>query len=302
MNEAQTLLEIENFMLKATKRTYRWTHFKADYDELKRAAEAVYDPKCEYSPLVQAYFNLLPEHTSFENLEVFKDSRAFSYFQRELIEEHEYFLDKFSSNNRRNRNHLKEYFNELVESHRKLLLVRVDLSYSLNDQPGIKQFERDLNKLVRRIQDKDTIFKDQVGYVYRLEQGGKSRGYHCHLLVIYNGSLRVRDDYLAQSIGELWLEKITKEDGIFFNCNQASHKKYYKDLDQLGIGMIERRNLKEVENAWLAISYLADPQKDKQYLRASVQGMRQFSKGQSKPRARSGKRLILKNHRYISLT
>ena len=37
MNEAQTLLEIENFMLKATKRTYRWTHFKADYDELKRA-------------------------------------------------------------------------------------------------------------------------------------------------------------------------------------------------------------------------------------------------------------------------
>lgn len=302
MNEAQTLLEIENFMLKATKRTYRWTHFKADYDELKRAAEAVYDPKCEYSPLVQAYFKLLPEHTSFENLEVFKDSRAFRCFQNELIEEHEYFLDKFSSNNRRNRNHLKAYFNDLVESHRKLLLVRVDLSYRFNDQPSIKQFERDVNKLVRRIQDKDTIFKDQVGYVYRLEQGGKSRGYHCHLLVIYNGSLRVRDDYLAQSIGELWLEKITKEDGIFFNCNQASHKKYYKDLDQLGIGMIERRNLKEVENAWLAISYLTDPQKDKQYLRASVQGMRQFSKGQSKPRTKSGRRLILKNHRYISLT
>ena len=48
--------------------------------------------------------------------------------------------------------------------------------------------------------------------------------------------------------------------------------------------MIERRNLKEVENAWLAISYLADPEKDNQYLRASLKGMRQFSKGQSKPR------------------
>ena len=165
------------------------------------------------------------------------------------------------------------------------MLVRVDLSYRFNAQPDIKQFERDVNKLVRRIQDKDTIFRDQVGYAYRLEQGGKSKGYHCHLLVIYNGSLRIKDDYLAQAIGELWLEKITKEDGQFFNCNQVSHKKYYKDLDQLGIGMIERRNLKEVENAWLAISYLADPEKDNQYLRASVKVKRQFSKGELKPRA-----------------
>ena len=221
----------------------------------------------------------------FENLEVFKNSRAFSCFQNELIEEHESFLDKFSSNNRCNRKHLKEYFNNLVQNHRKLLLVRVDLSYRFNAQPDIKQFKRDVNKLVRRIQDKDTIFRDQVGYAYRLEQGGKSKGYHCHLLVIYNGSLRIKDDYLAQAIGELWLEKITKEDGQFFNCNQVSHKKYYKDLDQLGIGMIERRNLKEVENAWLAISYLADPEKDNQYLRASVKVKRQFSKGELKPRA-----------------
>ena len=106
-------------MLKATKRTYRWTYFKADYDELKRSAEAVYDPKCEYCPLVQAYFELLPEHASFENLEVFKNSRAFSCFQNELIEEHESFLDKFSSNNRCNRNNLKEYFNNLVSVHDK---------------------------------------------------------------------------------------------------------------------------------------------------------------------------------------
>lgn len=52
--------------------------------------------------------------------------------------------------------------------------------------------------------------KDQVGYAYRLEQGGKSKGYHCHLLVIYNGSERCRDAYLGQSIGELWQDKITQ--------------------------------------------------------------------------------------------
>ena len=290
MNEAQTLLEIENFMLKATKRTYRWIYFKADYDELKRSAEAVYDPKCEYCPLVQAYFELLPEHASFENLEVFKNSRAFSCFQNELIEEHESFLDKFSSNNRCNRKNLKEYFNNLVQNHRKLLLVRVDLSYRFNAQPDIKQFKRDVNKLVRRIQDKDTIFRDQVGYAYRLEQGGKSKGYHCHLLVIYNGSLRNRDSYLAQCIGELWKDKITGGCGQFYNCNQAKHKKYYLDLNQLGIGMIERRNSKDVGNALKAISYLADLDKDDQYLRAHLKGMRKFSKGGSMHRNRDSKK------------
>lgn len=103
--------------------------------------------------------------------------------------------------------------------------------------------------------------------------------------MIYNGSLRNRDSYLAQCIGELWKDKITGGCGQFYNCNQAKHKKYYLDLNQLGIGMIERRNLKEVENAWLAISYLADPEKDNQYLRASVKVKGQFSKGELKPRA-----------------
>ena len=164
-------------------------------------------------------------------------------------------------------------------------MVRVDLSYSALAQPSISRFNRDVERVVSRIQDKDTIFKDQVGYAYRLEQGGKSKGYHCHLLLIYNGSLRNRDSYLAQCIGELWKDKITGGCGQFYNCNQAKHKKYYLDLNQLGIGMIERRNLKEVENAWLAISYLADPEKDNQYLRASVKVKGQFSKGELKPRA-----------------
>ena len=45
--------------------------------------------------------------------------------------------------------------------------------------------------------------------------------------------------------------------------------------------MIERRNSKEVGNALKAIGYLADPDKDDQYLRAPLKGMRKFSKGGS---------------------
>ena len=281
MNEAQTLLNIENFMLKVSRRKYRWNDFQFDFDTLKTKARAVHNPNCEYSPLVQTYFNLLPENISCEDQEIFESKSVFQCFQRELAEKQESFLDGFIDQIRDNQGSLKNYFNELLQRHRKLLLVRVDLSYRALAQPSISQFNRDIKKLVSRIQDKDTIFKDQVGYVYRLEQGGKSRGYHCHLLLIYNGSLRNRDSYLGQCIGELWKDKITGGCGQFYNCNQAEHKKYYWGLNQLGIGMIERRNSKEVGNALKAIGYLADPDKDDQYLRAPLKGMRKFSKGGS---------------------
>lgn len=281
MNEAQTLLNIENFMLKVSRRKYHWNDFQSDFDALKRKAIAVHNPDCKYSPLVQAYFNLLPENISCEDQEIFESKSVFQCFQRELAEKQESFLDGFIDQIRDNQGSLKNYFNELLDRHRKLLLVRVDLSYKVLSQPSICKFNRDIEKLVSRIQDKDTIFKDQVGYVYRLEQGGKSRGYHCHLLLIYNGSLRNRDSYLGQCIGELWKDKITGGCGQFYNCNQAEHKKYYWGLNQLGIGMIERRNSKEVGNALKAIGYLADPDKDDQYLRAPLKGMRKFSKGGS---------------------
>ena len=67
MNEAQTLLEIENFMLKVSRRKYHWNDFQSDFDALKRKAIAVHNPDCKYSPLVQAYFNLLPENISWED-------------------------------------------------------------------------------------------------------------------------------------------------------------------------------------------------------------------------------------------
>lgn len=197
MNEAQTLLDIENFMLKVSKRRYRWNDFETEFDELKGKASTVYDSEYEYSPLIQSFFDLLPEHISWEDQEIFEDKRVFQSFQRELAEKQENYLEGFIENNRRNRLNLEDYFQALLDCHRKLLLVRVDLSYNALAQPSIRRFNHDFKKLVSRIQDKDTIFKDQVGYAYRLEQGGKSKGYHCHLLLIYNGSLRNRDSYLA---------------------------------------------------------------------------------------------------------
>jgi hypothetical protein len=280
MNEAQTLLAIENLMKKVVKKTYHWRYFKSDYAELMRDARAIHHSYRDYAPLIQAYFDFLPERIRRRDEEIFYSDAAFQEFQSELNEVHKKFIQGFKRNNRRNQQNLEEYFTGLVERHRKLLVVRVDLHYSSDKHPCMKQFNQDIEKLISRVQNKDTIFKDQVGYAYRLEQGGKSRGYHCHLLIIYNGSLRSRDSYLGQEIGSLWKEQITSGDGEFYNCNQSKHKHRYKQEGRLGIGMIPRDDQCKVNNAQNTISYFARPEKDDQYLRGKFSGMREFGKGQ----------------------
>ncbi|MCH7290180.1 inovirus Gp2 family protein [Acinetobacter sp. ANC 3926] len=280
MNQSQALLKIENFMHVVSSKMYDWKSFKTEYQQILEIVKSVYDDNYEYSPLIQAYFDLILQNIDLDNYVIFEKEQAFKSFQNQLREEHENFIDRLHAKNQRNRQELFKYFKGLLEQHRKLLLVRVDLSYQYERNPTIRQFDKDIKKLINRIQNKDTIFKDQVGYVYRLEQGGKSKGFHCHLLVIYNGSTRCRDGYLGQCIGELWQKQITKGDGLFFNCNQQDHKQRYWQLNKLGLGLIERKDTFAVCNAFDVISYLAQPEKDNQYLRARLKGMREFSKGQ----------------------
>ena len=186
MNEAQTLINLEKFMSSVCRRDYHWEDFAPDYDQWLDDARAVYDDGLKYSPLIQAYFDLIPERIDWEGRDIFEDDQAFKSFQRRLKYQQQYFIEDSANRSDDYRYSLDDYFTSLVDRHRKLLLVRVDLSYRFEHSPRIQQFDKDIKKLISRIQNKDTIFKNQVGYAYRLEQGGQSKGYHCHLLVIYN--------------------------------------------------------------------------------------------------------------------
>jgi len=291
MNEAQTLLDIENFMLSVSRRNYHWKDFASDYGQWLDDARFVYDDELEYSPLIQAYFDLMPERIDWCNQDIFDDRCTFKSFQGSLRMRQQYFLNDFTDKVEDNLAQFSSYFDQLFQKHCKLLLVRVDLYYLFEHSPSIREFDRDIKKLINRIQNKDTIFKDQVGYAYRLEQGGKSKGYHCHLLVIYNGSIRRRDSYYGQAIGELWQGHITQGCGYFYNGNQESHKKYYESQGKLGIGKLERKDVEGLGNVRLAntlkaIRYLAEPEKNHQYLRVRLNKMRAFSKALFKPSAR----------------
>ncbi len=289
MNEAQTLLAIENLMKKVIKKTYHWQDLESELDGLSKDVELISDSNRMYRPLIQAYFDLLPKRIKRSDEEIFYRRAAFQRFQSELREHHEEFINEFCENNKENKKSLFKYFDGLVDDHCKLLLVRVDLFYRTGRDPSIERFAQDIKRMIKRVQDKDTIFKDQVGYAYRLEQGGKSKGYHCHLLVIYNGSLRYGDSYLGMRIGEIWKEKITGDDGLFFNCNQSDYRQYHQQKDQWGLGLLERSDLAKRSKAQKMLAYLADPEKDDQYIRGPLLGMRQFRKGQLKKDQRKRK-------------
>ncbi|AVH14901.1 YagK/YfjJ domain-containing protein [Acinetobacter indicus] len=289
MNEAQTLLAIENLMKKVMRKTYHWQDLDSEMDHYAQPTESFFRSNREYSPLIQAYFDLQSKRKDMIGDEMFYRRAVFQKFQSDLRTRHEQFVDEFCANNQRNRKSVFKYFDGLIERHCKLLLVRVDLSYRTGHDPSIERFTQDIKRLIKRVQDKDTIFKDQVGYAYRLEQGGESSGYHCHLLVIYNGSVRWNDSYLGMRIGELWKKKITCSDGKFFNCNQSDYRQYHQQKDQWGLGLLERSDLDKRRKAQKMLAYLADPEKDDQYIRGPLLGMRQFRKGQLKKEQRKRK-------------
>lgn len=184
-----------------------------------------------------------------------------------------------------NRNQLNGYVRNLTDHYSRLLFVRVDLKYSQEDSHlvTIDMFSDHIGKLRELIGNKKTCFKHLQGYAWALEQGYENGGFHCHLLLIYDGSRREDDSALGKMVGDKWIS-ITEELGTYFNVNSKANKKKYlkKDVlgnDLLGVGMIHRNNLFQIENAVNVALYLTKPSKEGQNLKVWLPNMRSFGRG-----------------------
>lgn len=171
------------------------------------------------------------------------------------------------------------YMNQMLNHYSRLLIVRVDLGYSKNTihLVSIETFHKHLKKLRELIGKTESCFQELEGNVIALEQG-HDRGYHVHLLLMFDGSKRCKDTYIGQLVGEKW-QNITSGVGSYYNCNNLQYKKKQEDLGRLGIGMIHRRNPKEVHNAIRASLYLTQPDKENQHLRVKLRKMKTFTHG-----------------------
>ena len=175
---------------------------------------------------------------------------------------------------------------KLFRRYSRLLFVRVDLGYLKDTMHlvDIEDLHRHLKNLRELIGNKKTCFEGLVGHAIAIEQGHE-HGYHCHVLLIYNGAERQRDTYLGQAVGEKW-ESITDGLGSYYNCNHPANKRTYERSGILGIGMISRHDEKAVENAIRTALYLTDPGKTDrstdrldQHLKVKLPKMKTFTRG-----------------------
>lgn len=195
---------------------------------------------------------------------------------------------------KQNRNALESYFRCLLNHYSKLLVVRVDLMYTQEHRElvTIHMFNNHMKKLRELISNGKSCFKHLQGYAWALEQGGKWGGFHCHLLLIYDGAKREGDCALAIEISKKW-KAITEGLGTYYNCNSNKHKKKHQVKDEfgndrLGVGMIHRNNLRQIENAVYSALYLTKLDKKDQQLKVWLPNMRTFGHGTYRTKKRRG--------------
>lgn len=164
------------------------------------------------------------------------------------------FLSKLNSYQRssnKNYKELTEYVDALFERYSRLLVLRVDLSYS-KENSKITQAEatRDRKRLFENARS-NKMFDDMVGYIWKLEHGPE-KGFHYHVMMFFDGA-RVREDITKASlIGRYWMNVVTRGRGLYYNCNAA--KRVYKSC---GIGMVDHRDTQLRVGLQNAVVYLA---------------------------------------------
>ncbi|MBJ8554218.1 inovirus-type Gp2 protein [Acinetobacter bereziniae] len=174
----------------------------------------------------------------------------------------------------------------IIYDHYQVMLVRIDLGYLKVALPtiSIKDFYAHIDALIRFMKDKNGCFRHMISYGLALEQGA-TKGYHGHLLLIYNGSERNQDCDLANKVTKKW-EFITNDAGYGRHSNTTEIKEGYQAKGMLGVGMIKRKHPLQVTNALKVAKYLVEPEKYGQMLLVKPIGRRSFFKGSYKPHGR----------------
>lgn len=242
-----------------------------------------YDSSLDYFPTITAFIDSANNAMRSNHS---KNMRWGYYNTKSFIDNLSTYKDTILKNNIRvieqeevNTKRLIIYMSQILNHYSRLLIVRVDLGYSKNTihLVSIETFHKHLKKLRELIGKTESCFEELEGNVIALEQG-HDRGYHVHLLLMFDGSKRWKDTHIGQLVGEKW-QNITGGLGSYHNCNNPQYKKQQEARGRLGIGMIHRRNPKEIQNAINASLYLTQPEKKNQHLRVKLRKMRTFTHG-----------------------
>ncbi|MFW1938340.1 inovirus-type Gp2 protein [Acinetobacter baumannii] len=293
--EAQVLAAVDYFIQEVCLGCYdlEQPQMKADLKQLVPSFKPIYNPNLYYCSTIQIFIELVKiiDYTlslmpiaDYDSIDDFDEMTTWHIlnFTKSCAGSLKLQQMKFQSREYQNQQRLLNYTNALINHYARLLVVRVDLSILKRYQAlyDIHAFNDALGTFLRRIADQDTCFSNLQGYAWALEHG-ITKGYHCHLLLMYDGNKRKSDYDLGEWVGKCW-EQITHGYGYIFNCNHTEHKSIYERMGTLGIGMIHRNNDNEVNNLLNhVVPYLVNGEKEEQELRVKDgPKMRSFGTGQ----------------------
>lgn len=276
VNHSQLISNVDKLVRDVLFGTNNFQQIKSQLNEFYYSLIISLDPDFRYSKPIQAFIestNVIVGDAYAYNV-FWDDEKTMHFIQllsgyKKTIRK-DYSAWRYQSN--QNSKNLENNIRTLISNYPRLLFVRVDLKYipDLSHHITIRDFDFHMKKLRDFIHNGDTCFTHLLGYTWSLEQGEENGGFHCHMLLIFDGSKHYKDSYLADQVGQKWRE-LTEGVGYCFIVNNKEHKDALAAGGRLGIGMIHRNNLQEVENAVDAALYLTRPDKrDKSYQRLKV--------------------------------
>lgn len=305
-NESNLCVAIENFVYSVCFEHMSENDFRQSLITLYEAFQLFYSAQLQYTVSIQYFIQCKYWIDHFLNGQPISEISNFNTQQVQSLccvlyqYRNNYWneLNRFIQQEQQNRNSLYQYLTKLITHYSELLFVRVDLGYLKEQQVyiSIQQVQEHMNILRNRIANQDGCFFGLQGYAWALEQGA-DKGYHCHLLLIYDPSKRLNDWYLADQVGQLW-QSITGNLGWYFNCNTTDHKQRFMQNNRLGIGHIQCDIALEISNALNAAMYLVNPEKYAQHLRAKIPYMRSFGTGLFEVSWRRGVQQTLQQCRF----
>ncbi|WP_372829262.1 hypothetical protein [Psychrobacter maritimus] len=292
ISQSQLICNVDRLVTDVLSNNINISNVSVQLSALYLPLVADYDSSLNYFPTITAFIDSANRVmcSSYS-----KKMRWGYYNTKDFINNLYAYKDVISKNNIKlikqekvNTKKLDIYMRQMLNHYSKLLIVRVDLGYSKDTihLVSIEDFHQHSKKLREFIGKKESCFKGLQGNVIALEQG-HDRGYHCHLLLMYNGSRHESDWYFAETVGEKW-RSITGGLGSYYNCHNSQYKQKYKDAGTLGIGMIHRKNPIEIENSVRVALYLTRPYKEDQHLRIKLPGMKTFTRGKYETDKRRG--------------
>ncbi|OOV80298.1 hypothetical protein B1202_14415 [Acinetobacter amyesii] len=274
MCRSRLLIEIEDKTKAWVKTKKESLNFYTEFTRLLVDFDRAYCGSYCYFGYINAWCDLLEEHDihglGTAQVEVVLRNKTFEEYQsyfKGYRSQYRKDIRRHRANEVRNTKSFLKKIEKAIQVYSKSEVVRVDLSYlkDCHDLIDIENFYDDIGKFRKEISKREGLFNNLVDYAWALEQGA-DKGYHCHLLLIFNGHKHQNGWAIAEQLGKLW-KQLTAGQGHHFNCHDTEQIKRYASLGILGIGKIHRDCSREVEKLCNAGAYLVNPEKEDQYLR-----------------------------------